>query len=265
MFIIAVIKRVIQAKYSYNHKATKIELKNTYVPLPVKNGKIDYDFMESFIAELEAERVAELEAERVAELSAYLTVSGYDNYELSCEELTAIRNFNQLKWETFNLEALFGKATRGKRLKSDDRIAGSLPFVTAGEADEGISAHISNEVEVFSSNTTTIDMFGSAKYRSYAYGADDHIAVVHTESLPKNAAIFITSAIHKSSHNGQYHYGNNFYAKDADNLDIQLPVANGKPDYEKMAILISAIHKLVIKDVILYSDKRIAAVKSVIS
>ena len=48
-------------------------------------------------------------------------------------------------------------------------------------------------------------------------------------------------------------------------LNIQLPVANGKPDYDKMAVLISAIHKLVIKDVILYSDKRIAAVKSVIS
>ena len=73
---------------------------------------------------------------------------------------------------------MFGKSTRGKRLKSDDRIAGHLPFVTAGEAEEGISAYISNEVEIFSSNTTTIDMFGSAKYRSYAYGADDHIAAV---------------------------------------------------------------------------------------
>lgn len=108
-------------------------------------------------------------------------------------------------------------------------------------------------------------MFGSAKYRSYAYGADDHIAVVHTENLPKDAAIFVTSAIHKASHNGQYHYGNNFYAKDADSLNIQLPVANGEPDYSKMAILISAIHKLVIKDVILYSDKKIAAAKAVIS
>ena len=39
--------------------------------LPVTDdGTIDFDFMESFIAELEAERVAELEAERVAELSA---------------------------------------------------------------------------------------------------------------------------------------------------------------------------------------------------
>ena len=142
-------------------------LKKQMVSLPIKNnGYIDFDFMESFIAELEAERVAEL--------SAYLTVSGLDNYELSSDEENALKNYQSLKWDTYNLEKLFGKSTRGKRLKGDDRIAGTLPFVTAGEASEGISAYISNEVEVFEKNTTTIDMFGSAKYRNYIYGGDDH-------------------------------------------------------------------------------------------
>ena len=112
--------------------------------------------MESFIAELEAERVAELEAERVAELSAYLKVSGYDNYELSDEELDALQKFEMLEWSSFNLKDLFGQSTRGKRLKGADRISGTLPFVTAGEADEGISAYISNDVEVFEKNTTPL-------------------------------------------------------------------------------------------------------------
>ena len=226
--------------------------------LPVTDdGVIDFDFMESFIAELEAERVAEL--------SAYLTVSGLDNYELSNDEEDALKNFQSLKWDTYNLEKLFGKSTRGKRLKGDDRIAGTLPFVTAGEALEGISAYISNEVEVFEKNTTTIDMFGSAKYRNYIYGGDDHIAVVHTENLPKYASIFVTTAIHKSSHNGQFDYGHNFYAKDADALYISLPVNEaGNPDYDKMAIIISAIHKLVIKDVVAYSNRKIKATKAVV-
>lgn len=221
------------------------------------DGYIDFDFMESFIAELEAERVAEL--------SAYLTVSGLDNYELSSDEENALKNYQSLKWDTYNLEKLFGKSTRGKRLKGDDRIAGTLPFVTAGEASEGISAYISNEVEVFEKNTTTIDMFGSAKYRNYIYGGDDHIAVVHTENLPKYASIFVTTAIHKSSHNGQFDYGHNFYAKDADVLYISLPVNEaGNPDYDKMAIIISAIHKLVIKDVVAYSNRKIKATKAVV-
>jgi hypothetical protein len=99
-------------------------------------------------------------------------------------------------------------------------------------------------------------MFGSAKYRNYNYGGDDHIAVVHTEKLPKFASIFVTTAINKTSYNGQFHYGRNFYAKDADELNISLPVLNNQPNYALMETFISAIQKLVIKDLVLYVDKK---------
>ena len=141
---------------------------------------------------------------------------------------------SQVEWGQFKLEELFGKSTRGKRLKSDDRISGHLPFVTAGETDEGVSAFIGNEVTIFSENTTTIDMFGSAKYRSYSYGADDHISVVHTEKIPTGAAVFVCSAIHKVSYTGKFDYGRNFYPKDADELEICLPIKNGKVDFDFM-------------------------------
>ncbi|WP_255509227.1 restriction endonuclease subunit S [Flavobacterium sp. J27] len=170
-----------------------------------------------------------------------------------------LQDFEKIKWSTFNLEKLFGKATRGRRLKSADRIEGKLPFVTAGETDEGVSAFIDNDVIIFPKNTTTIDMFGSAKYRNYKYGGDDHIAVVHTNNLPKFAAIFVTTAIHKTSYNGQFNYGRNFYAKDADVLNISLPIKNNQPDYELMDTYMSAVHKLVIKDVILYVDNKITS------
>ena len=173
--------------------------------------------------------------------------------------------FNSINWKLFNLEKLFGKSTRGRRLKSDDRIPGDLPFVTAGEADEGVSDFIGNNVVIFNENTTTIDMFGSAKYRDYKYGGDDHIAVVHTESLEKYASIFVTSAIHKSSHNGQFSYDKNFYAKDADVLNIMLPEKNGDPDYDFMKTLISAIHKIIIKEVVEYADKKISVTKLIIN
>lgn len=231
--------------------------KNLKVNLPVKKGKLDLDFMDSF--------VAQLEAERVAQLSAYLKISGLDDYELSDVEQSTIDNYDKLEWSEFNLEKLFGKSTRGKRLKSADRISGDLPFVTAGETDEGVSDFIGNNVHVFARNTTTIDMFGSAKYRNYEYGGDDHVAVVHTEGLPMDAAIFVTTSIHKSSHNGQFDYGKNFYAKDADTLNIKLPIRDGKPDYDKMSVIISAIRKLVIKDVVQFSDKKILTIKEVIA
>lgn len=257
IFIVMCINKVTDLPiYSYKNKLGGWNVvKNKYIQLPQKNGSIDFDFMEAFIAELEAERVAEL--------SAYLTVSGLDNYELSGDEVQALQNYSLLTWKSFNLECLFGKSTRGKRLKGDDRVSGTLPFVTAGEASEGISAYISNDVKIFEKNTTTIDMFGSAKYRNYKYGADDHIAVVHTETVPMKAAIFLTAAIHKAAHTGKFDYGHNFYAKDADALDIMLPAKDGKPDYTTMETLISAVQKLVIKEVVLYANQKIETTKAV--
>lgn len=256
LFLVGAISKAIYGSYEWTNKAGWAKVKNEKIQLPIKGKNIDFDFMESFIAELEAERVAEL--------TAYLSVSGLDNYELSDEEKNTIKDYKSILWSSYNLEDLFGKSTRGKRLKGADRIDGNLPFVTAGEAAEGVSAYISNDVEIFNKNTTTIDMFGSAKYRNYRYGADDHVAVVHTEKLPMKASIFVTSTIHKAAHTGKFDYGHNFYAKDADALDIMLPTKNGKPDYKFMEIFISAIQKLVIKDVVLYNDKKIEATKEVI-
>ena len=39
---------------------------------------------------------------------------------------------------------------------------------------------------------------------------------------------------------------------------------NGKPDYEAMETFISAVQKLVIKDVVKYADDRIAAAKDTV-
>ena len=266
LFTTATINKALYEYRSAYVYPTLEEVKRIKVEFPqTGNGEIDFDFMENFVAELEARRVAELEARRVAELEAYLLATGLKDYALTEEERNALDNYKTLKWSTYNLEELFGKSTRGKRLKGDDRIAGTLPFVTAGEACEGISAFIGNKVEIFESNTATIDMFGSAKYRNYRYGADDHVAVVHTEKIAYKAAIFTTSAIHKAAHTGKFDYGHNFYAKDADALDIMLPERDGLPDYKYMETLISAIQKLVIKDVVLYADRKIAETRAIIT
>ena len=231
--------------------------KKVLFKVPVKNGVIDFAFMENFIAELEAERIAELEA--------YLQATGLQDYTLTKEEEKALQVFEGVEWQTYNLEELFGKSTRGRRLKSADRVSGNLPFVTAGEANEGISDFIGNDVIVFSENTTTIDMFGSAKYRNYKYGGDDHIAVVHTEKLPKFASIFVTTAIHKVSNAGQFSYSRNFYAKDADELNISLPSTQGDPLYSYMEVFIRAVQKLVIKEVVQYADRKITATREVVT
>ena len=50
MFVIASIDKVIKTKYSYNQKATKIELKNTIISLPTINNQPDYEIMDTLIS-----------------------------------------------------------------------------------------------------------------------------------------------------------------------------------------------------------------------
>lgn len=223
-------------------------LQSTVINIPYKNGKIAFDYMERI----------------VRQLRAFLKLSNLTDVNLSKDEENALNLLSgSLNWQPFNLKDLFGAATRGKRLKSTDRISGSLPFVTAGEANTGISDFIGNPVTKFKANTVTIDMFGSAKYRNYEYGADDHVAVVHSQIWQKHAVLFLTAAIHKVANAGQFSYSRNFYSKDADELNILLPEKNGKPDTDLMAQIGRAIEKLVIADVVQFNERELAAYESV--
>jgi hypothetical protein len=255
-FTITSLNRKLINKFSYGEQLSSSKLKSDaltiQLPTISQNGEtqIAFDFMEAFIATLKAERLATLKA--------YLTVTGLTDTTLTASEETALARLNSLTWKTFRILDLFGKSSRGRRLKSADRIEGKLPFVTAGEANAGISAWIGNDVHIFSKNTVTIDMFGSAKYRGYDYGADDHVAVVHSEKWLPYAVLFLTACIHKSSHAGQFDYSRNFYASDADDLTIQLPITKeGTPDYDTMSLVVSALQKVVIQGVVSYLDDRI--------
>ncbi|MFC0491846.1 restriction endonuclease subunit S [Listeria grayi] len=221
------------------YKLQDIKFHKIFVPYSSEGIALEY--MEEYMTIIEKER---LEA-----LSSYVNTIGFEACDLSDSDMEILVDYDNLIWKEYALLELFGNATRGKRLKKDDRISGKLPFVTAGEEDTGISDFISNDVTIFQQNTVTIDMFGSSKYRNYNYGADDHIAVVHTEHLPKNAVIFITSAIHRAANSGIFSYSNNFYAKDADELTILLPTLGDKPDYTFMEQYIEIMHKLIIKDI----------------
>ena len=270
LYFVAVFRKVTEGRFDYATKFNRRLALEFKVSLPVTaSGDIDFLFMENRIRELELARIRELELARIRELVAYLKVTGLTDYKLTADEEQFLENYHKFiprgkNYKPFRLVELFGKSTRGKRLKSLDRVDGTLPFVTAGEKDTGISAYISNDVEIFQPNTITIDMFGSAKYRNYCYGADDHVAVVHTENIKKAAVIFITAAIHKVSYNSLWDYSNNFYAKDADALTIHLPVADdGEPDYDYMATFIRIQQKLAIKNVIEWKDKELAAYQTI--
>ncbi|MGX2971918.1 restriction endonuclease subunit S [Helicobacter sp. T3_23-1059] len=74
-----------KSKYGYGKQYRMGSLENHKVLLPTIDGKIAFDFMESYIKELEAERIQELEA--------YLEVTGLNDYELNAQEREALAIF----------------------------------------------------------------------------------------------------------------------------------------------------------------------------
>lgn len=231
----------------------------TKIQLPTKKGKIDFKFMESFIAELEAQRIAELEA--------YLTLTGLKNTNLSLEEEQVISDLknNKIDFDDFSYETIFEKIVQGRRLKKDDQLPGKIPFVMAGVTNTGVVGYISNPIARFPKNAITIDIFGNAFYRDYEFGAGDDTGVYWNEKniYSKKEMLFLTATMGKSLKN-KFSYGKKLRSSQSLKIKMKLPVLNGMPDYRTMELIVSAVQKLVIKDVVAYSDRKIKATKDVI-
>lgn len=259
LFFAVTMQKSMMGRFSYGKKLRSSQSEDFTMHLPVTDdGAIDFDFMESFIAELEAERVAEL--------SAYLTVSGLDNYELSNNEMAIIERYkkHQIPFSEFEFIKIFNNIKQGRRLKKDDQLPGDIPFVMSGTTNTGVIGYISNPVARFPKNSITIDIFGNSFYRNYDFGAGDDTGVYwNTEKEYSRTCMLFFAAAMGRALRGKYSYGKKLRSSQSIHFKMQLPTKDGKPDYDAMAALISAVQKLVIKDVVLYADRKIEKTKDV--
>ena len=245
---------------------------NTKILLPTLGGEINFSFMEKFIEELERERVEELERERVEELDAYLAATGLKDYKLTEKEEDALAKFDEFsQWggvasKFTTLETLFDNIKQGRRLKKEDQKDGLVPFVMAGVTNTGVVNHISNPVVTFPRNSITVDIFGNTFYRNYDFGAGDDTGVYWNESkeYSQSVMLYFAAAISRSLR-GRFSYGKKLRSSQSLKFKINLPAVNDRIDYDFMENFIKAIEKLVIKDVVLWADKKIEATKEVVS
>ena len=234
-------------------------IQNQMITLPLTStGEINFDFMESFIRELEEERIREL--------SAYLTVSGLSDTKLSDREEAALLQFKSLEWQEFRYDEIFNHIEQGRRLKKDDQKSGTIPFVMSGITNTGVVNYISNPVASFPANSLTVDIFGNTFYRNFAYGLGDDTGAYWNDKkeYSKENMLFFATSVAKSLV-GKYSYGHKLRSSQSFGFKMFLPVKNGNPDYDSMETFISAVQKLVIKDVVQYADKKISATKDVVS
>lgn len=125
-------------------------------------------------------------------------------------------------WKEFELVKLFNGYKRGTRITTINRIEGKIPFVTAGEQNNGISELISNEEAVTYNNALTIDMFGNCFYHGYDFKADDNILVLKSNFLNESIGCFIATIISKDKYKNSY--GRQYRQSDCDVHKISLPI-----------------------------------------
>lgn len=268
-FILSIIKKQFDFFGYATGMSNIIDLK---IQLPMKNNKIDFEFMESFIAELEAQRIAELEAQRIAELEAYLNVTGLKDYNLTKEEEKVIEDFenDKLIWKEFNIENLFDIESYKKRFDANkvNITETGKPYVVRTSLNNGIRGYI-NEDEQYLNDGNTIS-FGQDTatmfYQEKPYFTGDKIKILKSRDKKfnkKNAQFFITSMTKSFS---SFSWGSSSYnIKIIGNQPINLPLINNKPNYEIMETFISAIQKLVIKDVVEKLDEEIEVTKQILN
>lgn len=239
--------------FGYENMCSWVKIRDKKVQLPTRRGKIDFEFMEKFIAEL----------------NAYLSITGLNNYTLTPEEEQALADFEagKTQWGAYRFDAIFDCIKQGRRLKKDDQKEGSIPFVMAGVSNTGVVGYISNPIVTFPSNSITIDIFGNTFYRSYSFGAGDDTGVYWREDnrYSKEQMLYFATSMGRSLE-GKYSYGKKLRSSQSIDAIMMLPQGvKERPDYEGMSLLISAVQKLVIKDVALYAERELHATQAVIT
>ena len=226
--------------------------------------------MESFIRELEEERVREL--------SAYLTVSGLADTTLTANEEAALLAFERMEWQEFKIGDLYSKVElnnkkfdKRKDTRSEPSAEFPLPVVNAKHGDNGIMFYGNDDI--FDSAEMTIDIIqNGAIATGDVYPQPQRTGVIWDAYLRKAKAheetrlslFFNAASIHKSIKQ-KFSYEFKATWDRVQKEKIFLPVHNGQPDYTLMQDFISAIQKLVIKDVVRYADEKISTTRSIIN
>lgn len=263
-------------KFGYENMCSWAKIKDEYIFLPTLDGEINFSFIEKFIEELEAQRVEELEA--------YLKATGLKDYELTKEEQEVITNFNlftnsrttnnieiETLFEKLELKFLknrFDKASDVSKIKTAEF---DLPLVNAKDGDNGIMYY--GRKKDFESATMTIDVVGDgAVSTGNVYAQPQETGVLYNaylikpkvEQVTRELLLFFATTIQKSI-KGKYGYENKAGWNKVRLESISVPYSDHEINYKFIDDFMMGIQKLVIKDVVLWADKKIEATKSVVN
>lgn len=250
-------------KYDYGAKFNRNEMNNTKISLPVKKDReIDFAFMEDFISQLEACRLSQLEA--------YLLVTGLKNYTLTPAEEQALTDFQNgnIEWGEFLIGDLF-EIESTLSFNKDVLIEGiEYDYVTRTSQNQGIlqttgfvNKENINPAGTWSLGLLQMDFF----YREKPWYAGQFVRKITPKiKINKKSVVFFSTLLNKQKERLL-----SILVRNVDNVfrntKISLPIKKDREiNFEYMETLISAVQKLVIKDVVEYADRKIEATREII-
>lgn len=260
-FVATINKALYRYKAAYIYPTTKI-LESLTVDFPIKANKIDINFMEKFMAELESERLKRL--------SKYLLSNKLDN-KLSEQEKNSINAFNSIKWTKYKMSDLFDKVKtkklfyKAKDLPSEPLDDFVLPCLTSSFNNQGLNYYVPKEGATILRNVITIPQ-NSDVYRAYYQSSEftvlsDAYAIkwkYDAKLVSKNQYLFMVMCINKVTDLPIYSYKNKLGGWNVvKEKYILLPQRNGEIDLEYMEVFIAAIKKLAVKSVVEFIDREI--------
>ncbi len=233
------------------------------ISLPsTKTGTIDFAFMDSFIAELEAIKVTSL--------SVFLANNSLDNSELSELDKKALNDLHNVMWKEYKMGDLFGKVKTQKlhfQAKELPEVATgifTLPCLTSSFNNQGLNYYVPRRGATVLRDVITLPQ-NSDVYRAYYQSSEftvlsDAYAIewkYDSRKLSREQYLFIVMCINKVTDLPIYSHKNKLGGWNVvKNKSILLPQKNGEIDFTFMHSFIKAIEKIMIKDVVQFIETR---------
>lgn len=142
-----------------------------------------------------------------------------------------------MRWKAFVIEDIFS-INSGVRLTNADKQDGTRPFIGASDANNGITAFVSNENNSLDRNVLGVNYNGSVVekfYHPYEAIFSDDVKRLHLREREGNKYIYLFVKNVILQQKKKFEYGYKFNGERMKRTKVMLPVtADGQPDYAYM-------------------------------
>ena len=282
LYLVAVMRKALLPKYSYTNKPGIQKYKEDVIQLPVKEGTddvnytqddIDWDYMESYIRDLEESYIRELEESTIRELDAYLKETGLDDYQLTDAEHALLER--EPVFCAFSVGELFETYTISKKLtKAAFSLDGCVPVYSSDTRNNGVLGYTEQEPTfIVDESKPTYLLFGdhtrTLNIVHESFCVMDNVKVLSPKfNLSDEALLYIKTVWLK----GIPVLGYARHWSVAKDVVLSLPLKPSADssnytqddiDWDYMASYVRVMEKRVIADVVDYKNEVIALTKGV--